>query len=101
MRNVKPGAPSRGEILKQLREKHATSVERTQALFREQKQMQNAICQFIRDTPKTVPEIAATIGKPAHEVLWFVAALKKYGIVVEAGMCGDYPLYQRVKEVQA
>ena len=88
-------------MLKRLREAHAESVERTQALFREQKQMQQAICKFIRDTPKTVPEIAAEIGKPAHEVLWFVAALKKYGIVIEAGMCGDYPLYQRAKEAQA
>jgi hypothetical protein len=45
-----------------------------------------------------VPEITEAVGKPTHEVLWFVAALKKYGILVEAGMCGDYPLYQRVKE---
>jgi hypothetical protein len=45
-----------------------------------------------------VPQIATAIGKPAHQVLWFVAAMKKYGIVVEMGMCGDYPLYQRVKE---
>ena len=94
-------APSRGEILKRLREAHGATVERAQALLREQKQMQNAICQFIRETPKTVPEIALAIGKPAHEVLWFVSALKKYGIVVEAGMCGDYPLYQRAKEQQA
>jgi predicted transcriptional regulator len=93
--------PSRGEILKRLREKHVASVERTQVVFREQKAMQQAICQFIRETPKSVPEIAAEIGKPAHEVLWFVAALRKYGIVVEAGMCGDYPLYQRAKEVEA
>jgi predicted transcriptional regulator len=92
---------SRGEMLKNLREAHATSVERTQALFREQKQMQQSICQFIRDTPKTVPEIAAEIGKPSHEVLWFITAFKKYGIVVETGKCGDYPLYQRAKETQA
>jgi len=91
---------SRGESLKRLREAHAATVERTQALLREQKQMQQSICQFIREDPKTVPDIAANIGKPAHEVLWYIAALKKYGIVVETGMCGDYPLYQRAKEVQ-
>jgi predicted transcriptional regulator len=100
MSDAKTEAPSRGEMLKQLRAAHAATVERTQALFREQKAMQQAICRFIRDTPKTVPEIAAEIGKPAHEVLWFLASLRKYGIVVEAGMCGDYPLYQRVKEAQ-
>jgi predicted transcriptional regulator len=91
---------SRGELLKQLREAHANTVEKTQVLLREQKQMQQSICQFIRENPKTIPEIAANIKKPAHEVLWFISALKKYGIVVESGMCGDYPLYQRAKEEQ-
>jgi len=98
MSDVKIEAQSRGEMLKQLRESHGVTVERTQALLREQKQMQNVICQFIRENPKTVPEIAKAIGKPAHEVLWLVAALRKYGIVVEEGMCGDYPLYRRVEE---
>ncbi len=92
---------SRGDMLKKLRAEHAASVERTQILFREQRAMQQSICQLIRETPKTVPEIANAIGKPSQEVLWFVAALKKYGIVIEAGMCGDYPLYQRAKEAQA
>ncbi len=92
---------SRGELLKRLRAEHAASVERTQAIFKEQRQMQQAICKFIRETPKTVPEIAREIGKPSHEVLWFIASLKKYGIVIETGMCGDYPLYQRAKEAQA
>jgi predicted transcriptional regulator len=98
MSDQKIDALSRGEMLKQLRQAHTETVERTQALLREQKQMQNAVCQLIRENPKTVPEIAKAIGKPAHEVLWLVAALRKYGIVIEAGMCGDYPLYQRVEE---
>ncbi|MBN2388641.1 MAG: hypothetical protein JXB85_16610 [Anaerolineales bacterium] len=98
MSEAKTNPPSRGELLKQLREEHASSVERTQVLFREQRSLQQSICQMIRETPKTVPEIAAAIGKPSHEVLWFLAGLRKYGIVVEAGMCGDYPLYQKVEE---
>ena len=93
-----PKKPSRAELLKQLREEHQQTVKRTQALYKEQRQMQNEICQVIRTEPKTVPEIATAIGKPAHQVLWFIAAMKKYGIVAEMGMCGDYPLYQRVKE---
>ena len=40
--------PSRGEMLKRLREAHAASVERAQALFGEQRRMQQAICAFIR-----------------------------------------------------
>jgi predicted transcriptional regulator len=100
MSDGKAEASSRGAMLRHLREVHAVSVERAQALFREQRRMQQAICQFVRDNPRTVPEIAAHLGKPSHEVLWFVAALRKYGIVVETGMCGDYPLYKRVDEAQ-
>ncbi|MFZ5820795.1 MAG: hypothetical protein ACOYYJ_12920 [Chloroflexota bacterium] len=89
---------SRGDMLKRLREQHAATVERTQALLREQKRVQQEICKFIRETPKTVPEIAAAVNMPAHEVLWYVASFKKYGLLVETGMCADYPLYQKVEE---
>ena len=91
-------ARARSETLKQLREAHATTVEWTQTLLREQKQFQKEICQAIRDNPETVPKIAAAISKPAHKVLWHLAALKKYGIVIEAGMSGDYVLYKLKKE---
>ncbi len=100
MSELKVEAKSRSEMLKQLREAHAVTVEQAQGLLRAQKQMHQSICKFIRENPKTVPEIAAAIGKPTHEVLWFIAASKKYGLVVEVGMCGDYPLYQRAKEAQ-
>lgn len=89
---------SRGEMLKQLREQHAETVARTQALYKEQRRIQQEICKTIRDTPKTVPDVAIATGLPAHEVLWHMTAMKKYGIVAESGMCGDYPLYQRVEE---
>jgi predicted transcriptional regulator len=89
---------SRGEMLKRLREVHAESVERTQTFFKEQKHIQQEICKVIRETPKTVLEVAAATGIPTHEVFWHLTAMKKYDIVVETGMCGDYPLYQRVTE---
>jgi predicted transcriptional regulator len=92
-------ARARSETLKRLREAHAETVEKTQALLREQKQTQQLICQAIRENPKSVPEVAAAIGKSTHETLWYLAAFKKYGIVVEAGMCGDYVLYQRAQEM--
>lgn len=89
---------SRGELLKQLRTEHAESVERTQALLKEQKHLQQELCAFFREKPRTVPEAAQATGIPADKVLWFVAVMKKYGIVVEAGMCGDYPLYKKAEE---
>jgi predicted transcriptional regulator len=90
--------PSRGEMLKQLREEHAETVACTQMLLKEQKRIQQEICKAIRETPKTVPQIAQEIGMPPNEVLWYVASYRKYGLVVETGMCSDYPLYQKVEE---
>jgi predicted Rossmann fold nucleotide-binding protein DprA/Smf involved in DNA uptake len=89
---------SRGEILKKLRESHSASVERTQVLVREQKKLHQSICSLIREEAKTVPEIARQLEIPSEDVLWFLMSLKKYGIVVETGMCGDYPTYKRTEE---
>jgi predicted transcriptional regulator len=96
--SVQVASPLRGEQLKQLREQRAETVARTQALYKEQRRIQVEICKTIRDTPKTVPEVANVVGLPTHEVLWHLTAMKKYGIVAENGMCGDYPLYQKVEE---
>lgn len=89
---------SRGDMLKRLREQHAATVERTQVLLREQKRVQQEICKLLRDNPKTVPDVAAAMGMPANEVLWYMASFKKYGLIVEKGMCADYPLYVKAEE---
>ncbi len=94
----KEAAKKRTEILKKLRAEHAETVTRTQALLKEQKQVQKLLCQSIREKAKTVPEIAVEVDMPTHEVLWYLTAYKKYDIVVEEGMCGDYLLYKRVQE---
>jgi predicted transcriptional regulator len=96
--NVQTKNTSRGEMLKRLREQHAESVKRTQALLKEQKKVQQEICKVMRDNPKTVPEVAEAVGMPTHEVLWYIASFKKYGLIVENGMCADYPLYQKAEE---
>ncbi|RPH62779.1 MAG: hypothetical protein EHM81_01500 [Chloroflexi bacterium] len=98
MSATQPTPIPRAEMLKRLRQQHAASVERTQALLKEQKRVQQEICKVLRETPKTVPEVAAAINLPAHEVLWYLASFKKYGLIVEKGMCADYPLYQKAEE---
>jgi predicted transcriptional regulator len=92
----KEAARHRAEVLKRLRGEHAESVERTQELLKAQKRVQKLICQSIRDKAKTVPEIAAEVELPTHEVLWHLTAYKKYDLVFEEGMCGDYVLYRKV-----
>ncbi len=88
----------RAALLKRVRGEHAETVKRTQALLKKQKKVQQLICQNIREKSKTVPEIAEAVDMPTHEVLWYLTAFKKYDIVVEDGMCGDYILYKRAEE---
>lgn len=97
----KEAARARTELLKRLRDQHRATVERTQDLLKEQKRVQQAICKSARERPKSVPEIAEDIGMPASEVLWYITSFKKYGLLIESGMCGDYPLYQRAQEAAA
>ena len=94
----KEAARQRTEMLKRLRAEHAETVERTQTLLKEQKQVQKLICQAIREKAKTVPEIAEQVGMPTHQVLWYLTAYKKYDLVVEDGMCGEYVLYREAQE---
>jgi predicted transcriptional regulator len=91
-------AKKRAAVLKKLRAEHTDSVARTQELLKAQKQVQKLICQSIRDKAKTVPEIAVEVEMPTHEVLWYLTAYKKYDLVVEEGMCGEYVLYRKVQE---
>jgi hypothetical protein len=93
----KEAAKKRTAVLKSLRAEHAETVARTQALLKEQKRVQKLICQTIREKAKTVPEIAVEVEMPTHEVLWYLTGYKKYDIVVEDGMCGEYVLYKKVE----
>jgi predicted Rossmann fold nucleotide-binding protein DprA/Smf involved in DNA uptake len=96
--NSREDAKNKAEILKRLREDHKDSVARTQALLKEQKAIRSQICHAMRDAPKTVPEVAQSTGLPADQVLWHITAMRKYDLVVEADMCGEYYTYRLVKE---
>lgn len=87
-------AKQRAILLKKLREEHKETVASTQELLKEQKALRRQLCQQMRDEPKAIPELAQLTGIPASEVLWHVTAMKKYGLVTETGMCGEYYLYQ-------
>ena len=50
------------------------------------KQRQDAgrkIVRALRDGPRTVPELADATGLPAHQVLWHIMGMRKYGKVLE------------------
>ncbi len=94
----KEDAKKKAQVLKRLREDHKDSVTRTQALLKEQKAIRGQICHAMRDGPKTVPEVAESTGLAAEQVLWHITAMRKYDLVAETDMCGEYYTYQLVQE---
>lgn len=90
--------PSRADLLKQLRNTFPEGVKRAQALLKEQKHIQDEISRVLREKPATVPEVAIAVGIPSNQALWYLAAMRKYNLVVENGMSGDYPVYQMAED---
>lgn len=96
--NDKEKAKQRTATLKRLREEHAGSVERTQAVLKEHQAIRKGIKQAMGDEPKTVPEVVEATNLPSTEVLWHMMAMKKYDLIVEVGMEGEYYQYQLAQE---
>lgn len=90
-------AKQRSETLKRLREQHAEGVQAAQAILKAQNQARKAISQAMKEQARTVPELAADTGIPAHEVLWHVTTMKKYDLVREEGLSGYYYTYRLVE----
>ena len=98
MMSDKEATKKRAQVLKELRTKHQETVDRTQALLKEQGKVERGILKLIKEESMTVPTIASQIELPTHRVLWFLTALKKYDLVWEDGMDGEYVLYRRMEE---
>ena len=93
----------RNELLVELRKQNRDSVKAAQELLKTQQAARKALERALSSGPHTVPQLAEATGMPAHEVLWHVAAMKKYREVVEAGTDEDneFYLYRLTKEIQA
>jgi predicted transcriptional regulator len=96
----KEEAKKRMQLLKLLREEHKDTVERTQALLKEQQATRKQIKNAMKPGPKTIPEIATETALPADKVLWYITAMKKYGLVNEVGMSGEYFQYELSQETK-
>jgi hypothetical protein len=81
------------QALKKLRESRRTAVQAAVNRMKTQKMAIKAIQGRLKDGALTVPELAAATGASTDETLWYVAALKKYGRVVEAEKDGSYFKY--------
>ena len=70
-------------------------------VVREEPVMRARILEALADGPRTVPEIAAAIGCPTHEVVFWVMGMRRYGWLSEVkGSVEDgYFRYERTGRV--
>ena len=81
------------DLLKQLRSERKEWITRASARIKQQKKELRAIKERLKEGAGTVPQVAGETGIPAHRVLWYFAALKKYGELVEDQKDGSYYRY--------
>ncbi len=67
----------------------------TREIIREEPLMRGRILEAVADGPHTVPEIAAAIGAPENETMFWVMGMRKYGLLAELPQPdGDYYRFQ-------
>lgn len=63
---------------------------------RRHRRLRKAIRTALAAQARTVPELAAEIAEPAHETLWMLMAMKKYGEIREGEERDGYYEYHLV-----
>jgi predicted Rossmann fold nucleotide-binding protein DprA/Smf involved in DNA uptake len=90
----------RKDALKALREERKETVARVRARMVVVNEALRKISTELSQGPRTVPDLARSVGLPTDETLWYLMALKKYGKVAEgAKRRGEsyYP-YELIKD---
>ncbi|MBN2576526.1 MAG: MarR family transcriptional regulator [Deltaproteobacteria bacterium] len=68
-------------------------------IVRDEMFMRDRVLAALKEGPKTVPEIAEAMSWPVHEVMFWVMACRKYGLVAEIkDPDGDYYQYELVEK---
>jgi hypothetical protein len=67
-------------------------------IIRDELFMRARILEVLESGPQTIPQIAEALGKPSHEVVYWVMGLRKYGWIVEIKEVDDdgYFHYQAI-----
>ncbi len=82
------------EAMKRLREQRKAYIEAARQKIKEQNQMVKKIKEVLASGGKTVPELSEALQTPTSEAMWYVTALRKYGILKEGDKDGDYYKYE-------
>ena len=83
----------KADDMKALRRACKERIDRVSAQVREQKKTLKAIRAQLENTACTVPEVATATGIATDMVLWYMAAMKKYGQIAEAEKDDGYYRY--------
>ena len=87
------------EAMKKLRAARKPTIKAAAARMKKQRKAVKAIREQLADKAGTVPEIAEATGIPSSAVLWYLAALKNYGQILEGEKEGSYFRYEWVGSV--
>ena len=70
----------------------------TREIIRDEHLMTRRVLEALESGPCTIPQIAEAIGRPTHEVMFWVMGMRKYGHVVEGREADDegFFLYEAV-----
>ena len=88
------GAPLRAPTNEQL----PPRLRPVREVIRDEHSMKAPILKALGDGPLTIPQIAEAVGKPSHEVVFWVMGLRKYGWIAEIKEVDDdgYFTYQAI-----
>lgn len=76
-------------------------VRNRRELLRDAFPMRDSIAGLLREGPQTVPDLAAALRAPTHEVLVWLAAMLRYGVVEAKGKANQEGYYvYALKEVR-
>lgn len=81
------------DAIKRLRQERKKKIIEIATLVQSQKNDVKAITEQMKNDVGTVPSIARETGISPDKVLWYIAALKKYGEISEAEKDGGYFRY--------
>lgn len=70
-----------------------TTLRDAREVIREELLMHRPILEALGSDALTVPELAERIGRPAHEVVYWVMGMRRYGHLVEVGDADDDGYY--------
>ncbi len=93
-------AKVRAQRLKSLREKHPETVAATQAHVKAIQSPRKKIRKALHGKALTIPELAEATELPANQILWHIAAMRKYGLVTEVDQDDGYYRYTQVEETE-